>query len=65
MITCASARTKVLDEDWNVVSVDKSRGSHFEHTYAILPDGKPFVLTAFDGGKNELGRLGIEVSDLL
>jgi hypothetical protein len=30
-----------------------------------LPDGKPFVLTAFDGGKNELGRFGIEVSDLL
>ena len=65
MITRGSARTKVLSDDWTVVSVDKSRGSHFEHTYAILPDGKPFVLTAFDGGKEELGRLGIEVSDLL
>ena len=65
MITRGSARTKVLADDWTVVSVDKSRGSHFEHTYAILPDGKPFVLTAFDGGKEELGRLGIEVSVLL
>jgi len=65
MITRGSARTKVLSDDWTVVSVDQSRGSHFEHTYAILPDGKPLVLTAFDGGKEELARLGIEVSDLL
>jgi methionyl aminopeptidase len=54
-----------LGDDWTVVSVDQSRGSHFEHTYAILPDGKPFVLTSFDGGKAELARLGVAVSDLL
>jgi len=65
MITRGSARTKVLADDWTVVSADKSRGSHFEHTYAVMPDGKPFVLTAFDGGKSELSRLGVEVSDLL
>ena len=65
MITRGSARTKVLDDDWTVVSADKSRGSHFEHTYAVMPDGKPFVLTSFDGGKKELNRLGVEISDLL
>ena len=65
MITRGSARTKVLADDWTVVSADKSRGSHFEHTYAVMPDGKPFVLTAFDGGKSELSRLGVEVSELL
>ena len=65
MITRGSARTKVLGDDWTVVSADKSRGSHFEHTYAILHDGKPFVLTAFDGGKEQLFRLGVEVSELL
>jgi methionyl aminopeptidase len=65
MITRGSARTKVLADDWTVVSVDQSRGSHFEHSYAILPDGKPFVLTAFDGGKEVLERLGIEISNLL
>jgi methionyl aminopeptidase len=65
MITRGSARTKVLADDWTVVSVDKSRGSHFEHTYAVLPDGKPFVLTAFDGGRGPLNRLGIEISELL
>jgi methionyl aminopeptidase len=65
MITRGTARTKVLADDWTVVSADKSRGSHFEHTYAILTDGKPFVLTAFDGGKEALGRLGVEISSLL
>jgi len=31
----------------------------------VMPDGKPFVLTAFDGGREQLNRLGIEVSTLL
>lgn len=65
MITRGSGRTKVLSDDWTVVSADKSRGAHFEHTYAICPDGKPFVLTAIDGGKFQLNRLGVEISDLL
>ena len=65
MITRGSERTKVLSDDWTVVSVDKSRGTHFEHSYAICPDGKPFVLTAIDGGRSQLNRLGVETSDLL
>jgi methionyl aminopeptidase len=65
MITRGSERTKVLSDDWTVVSVDKSRGAHFEHSYAICPDGKPFVLTAIDGGREKLARLGVEISDLL
>ncbi len=65
MITRGSARTKVLGDEWTVVSVDKSRGSHDENTYAILPDGKPFFLTAIDGGRENLSRLGVEISDLL
>ena len=65
MITRGSERTKVLSDEWTVVSVDGSRGAHFEHSYAICPDGKPFVLTAVDGGKEELARLGVEISDLL
>ena len=65
MITRGTHKTKVLGDDWTVVSHDKSRGAHFEHTYAICPDGKPFVLTALDGGKSELARFGIETSDTL
>jgi methionyl aminopeptidase len=65
MITRGSEKTKVLSDDWTVVSQDHSRGAHFEHTYAIAPDGKPFVLTAIDGGKAELSRLGVDISELL
>lgn len=65
MITRGTHKTRVQSDDWTVVSTDKSRGAHFEHTYCIAPDGKPFVLTALDGGRKRLESLGIEVSDLL
>jgi methionyl aminopeptidase len=65
MITRGSPKTKVLGDDWTVVSQDQSRGAHFEHTFALLPDGKPFVLTAPDGGKAKLNSLNVDVSDLL
>jgi methionyl aminopeptidase len=65
MITRGNERTKVLSDDWTVVSHDSSKGAHFEHTYTIAPDGKAFVLTALDGGKEQLARLGVLISDLL
>ena len=65
MITRGIHKTKVLSDDWTVVSTDKSRGAHFENSYCLLPDGKVFVLTALDGGRARLGALGIEISDLL
>jgi len=65
MITRGSAKTKVLSDEWTVVSQDGSRGAHFEHSFAFAPDGKPFVLTAFDGGKSELAALGVEISNLI
>lgn len=65
MITRGTAKTSVLADEWTVVSRDKSRGTHFENSYVICPDGKPFVLTAIDGGAARLGALGVEISDLL
>ena len=65
MITRGSPKTKVLADEWTVVSQDGSRGAHFEHSFALLPDGKPFVLTAIDGGKEKLGALGVEFSSLI
>ena len=65
MITRGTHKTRVLGDGWTVVSTDKSHGAHFEHTYCIAPDGKHFVLTALDGGKEKLGALGIEISTLL
>ena len=65
MITRGSATTKVLSDDWTVVSIDKTNGAHFEQTFALMPDGKPFVMTSLDGGREQLGALGVEISDLL
>jgi methionyl aminopeptidase len=65
MITRGTAKTRVLADEWTVVSQDNSRGAHFENSYAIAPDGKPFVLTAIDGGRAKLASLGVEVTDLL
>jgi len=65
MITRGNEKTKVLGDDWTVEASDSWKGAHFEHTYAITPDGKAFVLTAEDGGKQKLGQLGVETSNLL
>jgi methionyl aminopeptidase len=65
MITRGTEKMKTLSDNWTVIASDKSNGAHFEHTFALLPDGKPFVLTAIDGGAADLGRLGVEISPLL
>lgn len=44
MITAGSPETRVLDDDWTVVTTDGSRAAHFEHSVAITADG-PQVLT--------------------
>lgn len=65
MITRGTHKTRVLADEWTVVSQDQSNGAHFEHSFAILPDGKPFVLTTPDGGRAKLTALGVDVSNLL
>jgi methionyl aminopeptidase len=47
MITLGSPRTRILSDDWTVVTEDGSRAAHFEHTVAITPSG-PEILTALD-----------------
>jgi methionyl aminopeptidase len=49
MLVLGSAQTRVLSDDWTVVTADGSWAAHFEHTVAITADG-PWVLTAEDGG---------------
>ena len=57
MLTRGSPATRVLEDDWTVVSTDASRAAHFEHTVAVADDGL-WVLTALDGGREQLARLG-------
>ena len=65
MITRGTEKMRVLSDEWTVVTGDGSYAAHFEHSFALLPDGKPFVLTALDGGKAKLAALGVEISTLL
>lgn len=63
MLTRGSAETRVLGDDWTVVSADASRAAHFEHTVAVGEDGL-WVLTALDGGEQQLDRLGVAYAPL-
>lgn len=44
MINTGSADIETLDDDWTVVTADRRRSAHFEHTVAIT-DAGPRVLT--------------------
>ena len=44
MVVAGHWRTRVLEDDWTVVTADGKLSSHFEHTVAITEDG-PEVLT--------------------
>ena len=63
MLTLGGERTAVRDDGWTVVSADRSRACHWEHTVALTPKGL-WVLTAEDGGEAELTRLGATFAPL-
>ncbi|NIL82099.1 type I methionyl aminopeptidase [Rhodococcoides kroppenstedtii] len=44
MLTLGTHETRVLDDDWTVVTTDGSRAAHWEHTVAVTEDG-PRILT--------------------
>lgn len=44
MINMGTPEVKTLDDGWTVVTTDKKRSAHFEHTIAVTSDG-PEILT--------------------
>lgn len=48
MVNVGGIATRVLDDNWTVVTDDGSLSAHFEHTLACLADG-PVILTADRG----------------
>jgi methionyl aminopeptidase len=44
MVNVGTAETRVLDDQWSVVTADGSLSAHFEHTIAVTDDG-PEVFT--------------------
>jgi methionyl aminopeptidase len=63
MLTRGGTETRLLDDEWTVVSADGSRAAHFEHTVAISDEGL-WVLTALDGGRERLTALGAPFAPL-
>ncbi|WP_082612317.1 MULTISPECIES: type I methionyl aminopeptidase [unclassified Nocardioides] len=58
MISLGTADTVVADDDWTVITADRSWAAHYEHTFA-LTDAGVWVLTAEDGGRARLEALGV------
>lgn len=44
MLTLGTVKTRLLDDEWTVVTADGSRAAHWEHTVAATDDG-PRILT--------------------
>lgn len=63
MVTLGAETTRVLDDDWTVVTTDGSRAAHWEHTVAAHAGGL-WVLTALDGGAQRLAQLGAPYAPL-
>lgn len=58
MLTLGTSDSRVLADNWTVVTTDGSRGAHWEHSIAIHEDGI-WVLTATDGGASHLAEFGV------
>jgi methionyl aminopeptidase len=50
MVTLGGSETRVLEDDWTVVTADRSRACHWEHSVAVREEGL-WILTALDGGQ--------------
>lgn len=58
MLVRGNIETRVLEDDWTVVTTDGSRASQWEHSVCLHSRGI-WVLTAEDGGASELEPLGV------
>jgi len=64
MVTLGNAETRVLGDDWTVVTTDGSRAAHWENSVAVTDQGI-WVLTALDGGKARLEAAGAAYAPLV
>ncbi len=58
MVTLGTSDTVLADDEWTVLSADRTWAAHFEHTLALTEAGV-WVLTAEDGGRARLEALGV------
>lgn len=57
MVLTKSYRTRVMPDEWTVVSADGGLTAHFEHTVAITEDG-PYILTVVNENDTRLKHTG-------
>jgi methionyl aminopeptidase len=58
MVTAGTIETRTLDDQWTVVTEDGTMAAHWEHSVAVHAGGI-WVLTALDGGAEQLAPLGV------
>lgn len=58
MVSLGTPKTKVLEDDWTVITTDGTWSSHWEHSVALTEEG-PLVLTAPDCGRAKLAEYGV------
>lgn len=63
MVTLGTIETRILGDDWTVVTTDGSRAAHWENTVAVTDHGL-WVLTALDGGQARLEAAGVAFGPL-
>lgn len=63
MVTLGGSSTRVLGDDWTVVTADGTRAAHWEHSVAVRPEGL-WILTAIDGGQAALEASGAAYAPL-
>ncbi|MFB4313585.1 type I methionyl aminopeptidase [Actinomadura sp. 21ATH] len=57
MVNLGTKDTLELEDGWTVITTDGRHSAHFEHTFAVTPEG-PRVLTALDEGREWFAKLG-------
>jgi methionyl aminopeptidase len=63
MVTLGTSETRILSDDWTVVTADGSRAAHWENSVAVTDEGL-WVLTALDGGRARLEAVGAAYAPL-
>ncbi|MBO2466036.1 type I methionyl aminopeptidase [Actinomadura violacea] len=58
MVNLGTKETLELEDGWTVITTDGRSSAHFEHTFAVTPDG-PRVLTALDEGREGFAKLEV------
>ena len=64
MLVRGKLETRILEDDWTVVTVDGQNASQWEHSVAVHMGGI-WVLTAHDGGVEGLAPFGVTPSPIL